>query len=88
MFRTLLAVAMTLLPALAGAQSASAPLVVTATVVSSCSVSVPSSAETSGLSTLPVVLACAKRTGASARVQRPQQPRRTEVSTDLVVIDF
>jgi hypothetical protein len=88
MFRTAFA-AMLLVagPALAQAQSASAPLIVTATVVSSCKVNAPRSAEPSTLAILPVAVACAKGTVAP-RVQRPGAPRRTEVRDALVVIDF
>ena len=88
MLRASLVAALILAPAMAGAQSASAPLVVTATVVSSCSVSVPSVADASSLPTLPVVLACARHGGTAARVERPQEPRRTDAARDLVVIDF
>jgi hypothetical protein len=89
MFRTSIAVAAFLaaVPSLAHAQSASAPLVVTATVVSSCRVNAPRSAELSGLSTLPVATSCARR-GIAPRVQRPAEPRRSEIHEALVVINF
>ena len=69
------------------AQSASAPLIVTATVVSTCKVDVPRSAETSTFATMPVAVTCAKG-GATPRVQRPVAPRRSEVRDALLVIDF
>jgi len=88
MFRSIVAAAILAgAPALALAQSASAPLVVTATVVSTCKVDVPRSAEDSMLSTMPVIVTCARR-GAAARVQRPSAPRRSEVRDAVLVIDF
>jgi len=74
-------------PALAHAQSAAAPLVVTATVVSTCSVKAPRSAEASTFATMPVEVTCA-RGGAPARVQRPMAPRRSEVRDSVLIIDF
>jgi hypothetical protein len=76
-------------PIVALAQSASAPLVVTATVVSTCRVEVPRSAEPSSLATMPVALTCARR-GATPRVQRPiaPPPRRSEVRDAVLIIDF
>ena len=74
-------------PGLAHAQSASAPLIVSATVVSTCKVEVPRSAEASTFATVPVALTCAKR-GATPRVQRPIAPRRNEVRDALLIIDF
>jgi hypothetical protein len=75
-------------PALTQAQSASAPLIVTATVVSTCKVNVPNEASPSVLSTLPVSVTCARR-GAAARVQRPSpSPRRSEMRDAVLVIDF
>ena len=73
--------------ALAQAQSASAPLIVTATVISSCRVDVPRSVTPSALSTVPVAVTCA-RGGAQPRVQRPSAPRRREVRDAVLVIDF
>jgi len=74
-------------PALAHAQTASAPLIVTATVVSTCIVDVPRSAETSTFATIPVAVTCAR--GATApRVQRPSAPRRVEVRDALLIINF
>jgi hypothetical protein len=81
------AVILAVAPALARAQSASAPLVVTATVVSTCHVDVPRSAEASIFATFPVTVTCARGV-AVARVQRPIAPRRTEVRDALLIIDF
>jgi hypothetical protein len=67
------------------AQSATAPLLVTATVISTCTVDVPRSAEQRMLSTLPVAVTCAHR-GAAARVQRPAVPQRTEVQVRDAVL--
>jgi hypothetical protein len=87
-FRTILAAALFAgAPLLAHAQSASAPLAVTATVVSTCRVDVPRAAEPSVLPALPVEVVCARR-GAAARVQRPALPRRRDVRHALLVIDF
>ncbi len=74
-------------PALARADSASAPLLVTATVVSTCQVDVSGSAGASTVAAWPVVLTCAKR-GATPRVQRPSAPPRTHVRDALLTIDF
>lgn len=71
----------------AHAQSASAPLIVSATVVSTCRVEVPQSAEASTFATLPVMVTCAKR-GTTPRVERPIAPRRSEVRDALLIIDF
>ena len=92
MVRTLLATAVlagvpTLALAQLETQSASAPLLVTATVVSTCNVDVPQSAEASTLATFPVTVTCAKR-GATPRVERPIAPRRSEVRDAVLVIDF
>ena len=74
MVRTVLAAAILAgAPALAHAQSASAPLIVTATVVSTCKVDVPTSAEASTFGTVPVAVSCARR-GTTPRVQRPIAP--------------
>jgi len=73
--------------ALALAQAASAPLIVTATVVSTCKVDAPQSAEASKFATMPVAVTCTKG-GATPRVQRPVAPRRSEVRDALLVIDF
>jgi hypothetical protein len=77
-------------PALVQAQSATAPLLVTATVVSTCSVDAPRSAEASTFTTMPVGVTCAKG-GVTPRVQRPIAPgaaRRSEVRDALLIIDF
>jgi hypothetical protein len=77
-------------PALARAQSASAPLVVTATVVSTCRVEVPRSAEASSFTTMPVAVTCATG-GVTPRVQRsiaPGAPRRSEVRDAVLTINF
>ena len=92
MIRTVLAAAILAgAPALAlaqeQAQSASAPLIVTATVVSTCNVDVPQSAEASTFATFPVTVTCAKR-GTTPRVERPIAPRRSEVRDAVLVIDF
>jgi hypothetical protein len=71
--------------ALAQTQSATAPLIVTATVVSSCRVNVQDSASPAGLSTLPVAVVCS-RGGAQPRVQRPMPHR--EIRDAVLVIDF
>jgi hypothetical protein len=72
--------------ALAHAQSTSAPLVVSATVVSTCNVDVPRSAEASAFGTFPVAVTCA-RGGSTPRVQRPVAPHR-EVRDAVLIIDF
>jgi len=88
MVRTVLAAAILAgAPALAYAQSASAPLSVTATVVSTCKVDVPTSAEASTFPTMPVAMTCACR-GTTPRVQRPIAPRRSEVRDAVLIIDF
>ena len=74
-------------PALSRAQSASAPLIVTATVVSTCRVEVPRSAEASTFATMPIAVTCARR-GTTPRVQRPIAPRRSEVRDAVLIIDF
>jgi predicted lipoprotein len=88
MVRTALAAAILAgAPALAHAQSVSAPLVVRAIVVSTCTVDVPRSAEASTFATMPVAVTCARR-GAAARVQRPPVPRHSEVRDAVLLIDF
>jgi hypothetical protein len=86
MFRTGLAATIILAAAPALAQSASAPLVVTATVVSTCNVDVPRSAEASAFGTFPLAVTCA-RGGSTPRVQRPIAPHR-EVRDAVLIIDF
>jgi hypothetical protein len=68
-------------------QSTSTALVVTATVVSSCRVEVPRSAEASTFATMPIAVTCA-RGATTPRVQRPLEPRRIEVRDALLIIDF
>jgi hypothetical protein len=88
MLRTVLAAAILAgASALPQAQSASAPLFVTATVVSTCRVDVPRSAEASTFATMPVAVTCARR-GTTPRVQRPIAPRRSEVRDAVLIIDF
>ena len=91
MVRTVLAAAILAAePALGRAQSASAPLIVTATVVSTCKVDVPRSANASTFTTMPVGVTCAKG-GVTPRVQRPiapSAPRRSEVRDAVLIIDF
>jgi hypothetical protein len=88
MQRTLLAAAILVaVPALASAQSASAPLIITATVVSTCKIDAPRAVEPGLFSTIPVTVTCARRVTA-ARVQRPAAPRRNEVRDAVLVIDF
>jgi hypothetical protein len=90
MVRTALAAAILAgAPALAHAQSASAPLVVTATVVSTCKVDVPQSAHPSLFATMPVAVTCARR-GGEPRVQRPivPHPQHSEVRDAVLTINF
>ena len=88
MFRRLFAAAiLAAAPALAQAQSASAPLVVTATVVSSCKVNVPSASSPSALPTIPVAVACGRGV-VPPRVQRPEPARRIDAGAAVVVINF
>jgi len=88
MVRTVLAAAILAgAPALARAQSASAPLIVTATVVSTCRVDVPRSAEASTFATVPIEVTCA-RGATTPHVQRPIVPRRVEIRDALLTIDF
>jgi hypothetical protein len=84
---TLAAAILTGASAIALAQSASAPLMVTATVVSTCAVAFPHKAEPSALSTVPVAVTCARR-GAAARVQRPAAPRRSDMRDAVLTINF
>ena len=77
-------------PALAQTQSVSAPLFVTARVVSTCKVDVPRSEEASRFATMPVSVNCAKG-GTRPRVQRPiapVAPRRSEVQDAVLIINF
>jgi len=74
-------------PALAHGQSAAAPLLVTASVVSTCRVDVPRSAEASTFASMPITVTCARR-GTTPRVQRPIALRRSEVRDAVLIIDF
>ena len=74
-------------PALAHAESASAALIVTATVVSTCRVEFPQSAEASIVATMPVSVTCANG-GATPRVQRPVAPQRSEARDAVLIINF
>jgi hypothetical protein len=74
-------------PALAPAQSASAPLSVTATVISSCKVNVPRQVPALALATMPVAVGCA-RGGAAPRVQRPVALPHSEVRKAVLIINF
>jgi hypothetical protein len=73
--------------AVAHAQSASAPLIVTATVVSTCTVDVPRSAAASTFATMPIEVTCT-RGAATPRVQRPIGPRRVDMRDALLMINF
>jgi hypothetical protein len=89
MFRRVLAATLIAgAPAVASAQSASAPLIVTATVVSSCRVNVPRVVDPEMFPVLPVAVACARRGGAAARVQRPIEARRSEMRDAVLLINF
>ena len=92
MVRTILAAVLVAgIPTLAGAEgSASAPLLVTATVVSSCNVEVPQSTEPSSAATFPVTVTCG-RGNAMPRIQRPvitPAPRRSEDRDAVLLINF
>ena len=88
MFRTIAVAAfLTVAPALSQAQSASAPLIVSATVVSACHVSAPRQAAASQFSLLPVAVTCS-RGRVVPRVQRPVEPRRSESRDAVLVINF
>ena len=88
MVRTALAAAILAgAPAPVLAQSASAPLIVTATVVSTCNVDVPRSADASAFGTFPVTVTCAKG-GSTPRVQRPLTAPHREVRDAVLIIDF
>jgi hypothetical protein len=71
---------------LAQSQSASAPLIVSATVVSTCRVDVPHAAAASVFATMPVSVTCAKG-AATPRVQRPIAPR-SELRDAVLIINF
>ena len=74
-------------PAVAHAQSVSAPLVVTATVVSTCTIDVPRAAERSVFPSFPVKVTCARH-GAAARVQHPPTPHRSDLRDAVLLINF
>jgi hypothetical protein len=73
--------------ALAIAQSATAPLMVTANVVSTCRVGVQRTADLSALSVLPVSVTCTRGLFAP-RVQQPAVPPRIDLRDAVVVINF
>lgn len=88
MVRSLVAAAILAgMPVVAEAQSASAPLIVTATVVSSCKIDAARLVEPAGVARLPVAVTCTRR-GAAARVPRAAAPRRSEMRGAVLVIDF
>jgi hypothetical protein len=89
MIRTVVAAALLAgVPVVALAQSAAAPLVVTATVVSTCKVDVPRSAQAAAFATMPVSVTCAKGS-ATPRVQRPlAPPPRSEVRDAILIVNF
>lgn len=81
----ILAVILAGAPALA--QEQSAPLFITATVVSTCRVEVPQSAEALTFAIMPVTVTCAR--GTTPRVQRPIAPApHIDVRDALLVIEF
>jgi hypothetical protein len=67
------------------AQEQSAALFVTATVVSTCRVEVPRTADASAFATMPVLVTCAR--GSRPRVQRPTGTR-IGIRDAVLVIDF
>jgi hypothetical protein len=81
----ILAVLLGVTPTLA--QEQSAPLFITATVVSTCRVEVPRSAEASAFAIMPIDVICA-RGATTPRVTRPIGPRRVEIRDALLIIDF
>jgi hypothetical protein len=88
MFRVFVAAAILAgVPVLARAQSASSPLIISATVISTCSVDVPRWAEASTFATMPIGMTCA-RGATTPRVERPIGPRRIEIRDALLIIDF
>lgn len=68
-------------------KSASAPVHVEATVVSSCTVKVPRSAKASNFANFPVQATCAKGS-ATPHVKRPSAPPHTEVHDAVLNINF
>jgi hypothetical protein len=85
--RLLAAAILTGAPTVALAQSASAPLIVTATVVSTCNVDAPQSAEASTFAIMPVTVSCANG-AATPRIQRPTALLRSEVRGAVLIINF
>ena len=85
--RILAAVTLAAAPAVAQAQSVSAPLVVTATVVSTCAVEVPRAAERAVFPAFPVKVTCVRR-GAAARIEPPATLRRAESGDAVLTINF
>jgi hypothetical protein len=82
--RALVAALLAGAPVLAYAQSSSAPLVVSATVVSSCRVYAPSPAEGSMLAAMPVAVMCSRR----ATMPRIERPQRIDARDAVVTINF
>jgi hypothetical protein len=71
----------------ASAQDQSAPLFITATVVSTCRVEVPRSADATSFAIMPITVTCAR--GTTHRVERPIAPApHVEVRDALLIIDF
>ena len=70
------------------AQSVSAPLLVTATVVSSCRVELPQYADATRFGSFPVGLECARGVAARPRVERFAPAAYTTLLDGLVVINF
>ena len=75
-------------PVAVRAQSSSAPLLVTATVISSCRVELPLSADASQFPTFPVDLQCARGLSARPRIERVAAVPHTTYLDGLVVINF
>jgi hypothetical protein len=74
-------------PAVTHAQTAAAPLLVTATVMPSCRVDVPQSAEFANLATMPVTMACAKAM-LTPRVERPIASQASAAQDAVVTVNF
>jgi hypothetical protein len=83
----LLAAAILVVTATAANAQQSAPLLVTATVVSTCSVKVPRQAKRSELHTTSIDIACARSNRADPHVRRPA-PTQSHNDHALVVINF
>jgi hypothetical protein len=71
------------------AQETSAPLFVSATVVSTCMVVTPRLVEASHFSTMTVEITCARRgsLGRTPRIERPRAPKQN-VEGAVLVINF